>query len=78
MVVNRKPRITVEKRTRKIFDYIREIRERFKQIQWIEGLEWGGLALKRMVIWKNIDSYQENGIADDFREINLAAACRIN
>lgn len=38
----------------------------------------GGLALKRMVIWKNIDSYQENGIADDFREINLAAACRIN
>lgn len=37
-----------------------------------------GLALKRMVIWENIDSYQGNGIVDDFREINLAAACRIN
>lgn len=38
----------------------------------------GGLALKRMAIWKNKDSYQGTGIADDFREINLAAACRIN
>lgn len=38
----------------------------------------GGLDLKGMVIWKNIDSYQGNDIEDDFREINLAAACRIN
>lgn len=55
MVVNRKPRITVGKRTRKIFDYIREIRERFKQIQWIEGLEWGG------------GSFEKNGHLEEYR-----------